>query len=165
MLDKKATAKLEKYFAARKCNINRGIYISHRFINEWAQKKWKDDGWDGIRPDHMRVLSIISMEPMNVNELSRRARVSKQAMSKMVNDLISKDFIAFETDPKDSRSKIISITATAVDFLEYLSGCSKVVEEKFKTIIGAKKTDQLISLLSELSEGILALEQKEWEGK
>ncbi len=165
MLDKKATAKLEKYFAARKCNINRGIYISHRFINEWAQKKWKDDGWDGIRPDHMRVLSIISMEPMNVNELSRRARVSKQAMSKMVNDLINKDFIAFETDPKDSRSKIISITPTAVDFLEYLSGCSKVVEEKFKTIIGAKKTEQLITLLSELSEGILELEKKEWEGK
>lgn len=165
MLDKKATAKLEKYFAARKCNVNRGIYISHRFINEWAQKKWKEDGWEGIRPDHMRVLSIISMEPMNINELSRRARVTKQAMSKMVNDLIKKDFIAFETDPKDSRSKIISITATAVDFLEYLSGCSKVVEEKFRDIIGAKKTEQLISLLSELSEGILELEKKEWEGK
>ncbi len=165
MLDKKATAKLEKYFAARKRNINRGIYISHRFINEWAQKRWKEDGWDGIRPDHMRMLSIISLEPMNVNELSRRARVSKQAMSKMVNDLINKDFIVVETDPKDSRSKIISITSTAVDFLEYLSGCSKVVEEKFKTIIGAKKTDQLINLLSELSEGILELEKKEWEGK
>ena len=165
MLDKKATAKLEKYFAARKCNINRGIYISHRFINEWAQKKWKEDGWEGIRPDHMRVLSIISMEPMNVNELSRRARVSKQAMSKMVNDLISKDFIAFETDPKDSRSKIITITASAVDFMEYLSGCSKLVEEKFTDIIGAKKTEQLINILGELSEGILELEKKEWEKK
>lgn len=165
MLDKKANAKLEKYFAARKGNVNRGIYISHRFINEWAQKKWKEDGWEGIRPDHMRMLSIISLEPMNINELSRRARVSKQAMSKMVNDLISKDFIAFETDPKDSRSKIISITPTAVDFLEYLSGCSKVVEAKFIEIIGEKKTAQLVSLLSELSEGILELEKKEWEGK
>lgn len=129
-------------------------------------KRWKEDGWDGIRPDHMRMLSIISLEPMNVNELSRRARVSKQAMSKMVNDLINKDFIVVETDPKDSRSKIISITSTAVDFLEYLSeAVRKVVEEKFKTIIGAKKTNQLINLLSELSEGILELEKKEWEGK
>src|SRR3954462_5062292 len=103
MLDKKTKAKLESLMAVRKRNISRGIYITHRFVNEWAQKKWKEDGWDDIRPDHLRLISIISMEVVNINELSKRARVSKQAMSKMVNDLISKGFIAYETDPNDSR--------------------------------------------------------------
>ncbi len=161
MLDKKSSQKLEKYMANRVRSINRGIYITHRYVNEWAKKKWKEDGWDGIRPDHMRLLSILSLEPMNINELSKRARVSKQAMSKMVNDLIAKNFIAFEVDPRDSRSKLITITKESVDFLEYLLQCNKLVEERFKGIIGVKKTEQLIALLSELCEGILELENKE----
>lgn len=165
MLDKRTQAKLESHMAARKSNISRGIYITHRYVNEWAQSKWKEDGWDDIRPDHLRLISIISMEPLNINELSKRARVSKQAMSKMVNDLITKGFIAYEADPKDSRAKIISITKEGVDFLVYFKGCAKLVEKKFEDIIGSKKTQQLIDILGELSEGILELEKKEHEAK
>ncbi|HLP53059.1 MAG TPA: MarR family transcriptional regulator [Chitinophagales bacterium] len=165
MLDKKTQKKLEAHLAARRHNITRGLYIAHRYVNEWALKRWKEDGWGDIRPDHLRLISIISMEPLNINELSKRARVSKQAMSKMVGDLISKGFIAFETDPKDSRSKIISITKEGVDFLSYFVGCAQVVKADFESLIGAKKTEQLISILGDLSEGILEREKKGLEGK
>ena len=165
MLDKRTKAKLESHMAVRKRNISRGIYITHRYVNEWSHGKWKEDGWDDIRPDHLRLISIISSETVNINELSKRARVSKQAMSKMVNDLISKGVIAFETDPKDSRSKIISITKEGVEFMEYFKGCAKLVEKKFENIIGVKKTQQLIDILAELTEGILELEKKEHERK
>lgn len=165
MLDKRTKAKLDSHITARKRNITRGIYITHRYVNEWALTKWKEDGWDNIRPDHLRLISIISTEALNINELSKRARVSKQAMSKMVNDLISKGFIAFETDPKDSRSKIISITKDGVEFMEYFIGCAKLVEKKFEDIIGKKKTQQLTDILSELSEGILDCEKREHEKK
>ncbi|MFN8323907.1 MAG: MarR family transcriptional regulator [Chitinophagales bacterium] len=163
MLDKRTQAKLEGHMAARKHNIMRGIYITHRYVNEWAQTKWKEDGWEGIRPEHLRLISIISMEALNINELSKRARVSKQAMSKMVNDLISKGFIAFETDSKDSRSKIISITKDGVNFMEYFVGCAKLTEAKFEAIIGPEKTKQLMGILADLSEGILEMEKKEHE--
>ena len=162
MLDKRTQTKLETHIASRKRAITRNIYIANRFITEWAQVKWKEDGWDNIRPEHLRLISIISLEPVNINELSKRARVTKQAMSKMVNDLISKGFIAFETDPKDSRSKIISITKDGVGFLDYFLGCAKLVEERFEQIIGKKKAQQLTDILAELSEGILECEKKEW---
>ncbi len=165
MLDKRTKAKLDSHITTRKRNITRGIYITHRYINEWAHAKWKEDGWDDIRPDHLRLISIISTEALNINELSKRARVSKQAMSKMVNDLISKGFIAFQTDPADSRSKIISITKEGVEFMEYFKSCSKLVEKKFEAIIGVRKTQQLIDILAELSEGILECEKKEHEKK
>jgi DNA-binding MarR family transcriptional regulator len=164
MLDKRTKTKLESHMAARKRNIARSIYITHRYINEWAQMKWKEDGWGNIRPEHLRLISIISSERVNINELSKRARVSKQAMSKMVSDLISKNFIAFEPDPKDSRSKIISITKEGVGFLEYFIGCARQMEKKMEGIIGVKKTQMLIDILAELTEGILELERKEHEG-
>lgn len=165
MLDKRTREKLESHMAARKSNISRGIYITHRYVNEWALAKWKEDGWETIRPDHLRLVSIISMEALNINELSKRARVSKQAMSKMVNYLIDKGFIAYETDARDSRSKIISITKEGVEFMTYFKDCGKLVEKRFEEIIGEKKTQQLIAILGELSEGILELEKKEYEKK
>ena len=165
MLDKRTQVKLESHLAARKRNIARSIYIAQRYISEWALLKWKEDGWADIRPEHLRLISIISSETVNINELSKRARVSKQAMSKMVNDLISKGFIEFETDPKDSRSKIISITKDGVGFLEYFVGCAKLLEKKMEGIIGIKKTQILIDILGELTEGILELEKKEHQDK
>jgi len=85
MLDKRTKAKLEEHLAGRHRNISRGVYITHRYVNEWALTKWKEDGWEDIRPDHLRLVSIISMETLNINELSKRTRVIKQAVSKMVH--------------------------------------------------------------------------------
>lgn len=165
MLDKKTQTRLERYMVARKHNIARLIYILNRYFNEWTVKKWKEDGWEDIRPEQLRLISIISLEPVNIIELSKRARVTKQAMSKMVNDLISKGFIEYDTDPKDSRSKIISITKEGVGFMDYFLQCSRLLEKNFEEKIGEKKTEQLIVLLSELTESILEGERKESEGK
>jgi len=160
MLDKRSKQKLESYMLSRKTNICRHIYITYRFFNEWAQKQWPEDGWKNIRPEHLRLISILGTDVVNNNELAKRARVSKQAMSKMVNDLESHGFIDVEADPHDSRSRIISVSHKGVEFLEYFSSCTKVMEKQFKDILGAEKTAKLKELLGELTEGILLCEQK-----
>jgi DNA-binding MarR family transcriptional regulator len=161
MLDKRSKEKLESFMQTRKRNLARLIYITHRHFNEWAQKKWIEDGWGEIRPEHLRLISIIGTGEVNINELAKRARVTKQAMSKMVNDLKERGFIQIHPDPQDSRSKIISISSEGADFMMYLCGSAKELEIKFAAIIGKKKTEQLISILSELTEGILELEEQE----
>ena len=150
----------------RKRNLARLIYIVHRYFNEWAQKKFKEDDWGEIRPEHLRLISIVSLEVMNNNVLAKKARVSKQAMSKMVSVLESRGFIDVEPDPVDSRVKNISISKNGVDFLLYLNNsCSTELEANFENIIGKKKTGQLIDILSELTEGILEQEKNEFGGK
>jgi DNA-binding MarR family transcriptional regulator len=161
MLSKIYQAKLEAYMPKRKRNLARLIYILHRYFNEWAEKRFKEDDWGEIRPEHLRLISIVSVEAMNNNVLAKKARVSKQAMSKMVNDLVNRGFIEVQPDPLDSRSKNISITKEGVDFLLYLNNCSKQLEINFEDIMGRKKTEQLIDILSELTEGILECENNQ----
>jgi DNA-binding MarR family transcriptional regulator len=161
MLDKRRKEKFERYILSKKTNICRHIYITHRYFNEWAQKQWKEDGWKNIRPEHLRLISILGTEIVNNNELAKRARVSKQAMSKMVVDLESHGFIDVQPDPNDSRAKIISVSNNGVEFLEYFQGCNKVISKQFEGILGTEKTEKLNALLSELAEGILELEKKE----
>jgi DNA-binding MarR family transcriptional regulator len=160
MLDKRSEKKLEAYMLKKRTNLCRHIYIIHRYFNEWAQKQWVDDGWTDIRPEHLRLISIVGMETVNNNELAKRARVSKQAMSKMVADLESHGFVDVTPDPHDSRAKIISISNKGVEFFEYFQSCNKLIEKKFITILGDEKTDKLRELLGELTEGILKHEEE-----
>jgi DNA-binding MarR family transcriptional regulator len=161
MLDKRRKEKLESYMLKKKTNLCRHIYITYRYFNEWAQKQWIEDGWENIRPEHLRLISIIGTDEVNNNELAKRARVSKQAMSKMVNDLESHGFVDVEPDPNDSRARIISISNNGVEFLEYFQNSGKVINKQFEDILGKEKAEKLLSLLSELTEGILELEKKE----
>ena len=139
MLDKQSKKKLDKYMERKRRNLCRGLYITYRHFNEWAEKKWKEDGWGDLRPEHLRLISIISLEQVNNNELAKRARVSKQAMSKMVNDLEQQGFVDIIHDPNDSRAKIISISNKGVTFFEYFTGSSQIFEGMCKEKIGDKK--------------------------
>ena len=161
MLDKRRKEKLESYMLKKKTNLCRHIYITYRYFNEWAQKQWIEDGWENIRPEHLRLISILGTDVVNNNELAKRARVSKQAMSKMVNDLESHGFVDVEPDPNDSRARIISISNNGLEFLEYFQNSSKVMNKQFEDILSKEKAEKLLSLLSELTEGILELERKE----
>jgi DNA-binding MarR family transcriptional regulator len=160
MLDKRGKKKLELYMQRKKTNISRHIYITYRYFNEWAQNQWKEDGWKNIRPEHLRLISILGTDAVNNNALAKRARVSKQAMSKMVNDLESHGFIDVETDPNDSRAKIVSVSNSGVEFLEYFYNCSVGIEKRFEEILGVEKTAKLKGLLGELTEGILLREEQ-----
>jgi len=160
MLDKRRKQKFEQYMLKKRTNMGRHIYLTYRYFNEWAQRKWKEDGWKNIRPEHLRLISIMGTDVVNNNELAKRARVSKQAMSKMVNDLESHGFIDVQPDPNDSRAKMISVSNNGVDFLEYFQDCSKNICQQFEEILGAAKTEKLNALLGELTEGILAIEEK-----
>jgi len=163
MLDKKRTKQLEDWMDKRKANPGRLIYIIYRYVHEWASVRWKADGWENLQPDHLRLISIVGTDSVNNNELAKRARVSKQAMSKMVMQLEKFGFIDVNPDPKDSRAKVISVNNQGADFLQYFNSCGMVLVDDFAEIIGEKKTKQLIPLLSELAEGLIERDKKRLE--
>lgn len=165
MLDKKGKKQLDTWMEKRRENPGRLIYIIFRYVHEWASIRWKDDGWENLQPDHMRLISIVGADSVNNNELAKRAKVSKQAMSKMVTQLEKFGFIDVLPDPKDSRAKIISVSNDGAEFLQYFSNCGKILADDFAEIIGDKKTQQLIPLLSELAEGIIERDKKRMEEK
>ena len=165
MLDKRRKQKLELYMEKKKTNLSRHIYITHRYLSEWADKQWKADGWENIRHEHLRLISIIGTDVVNNNELAKRAGVTKQAMSKMVADLEKHGFIDVAPDPDDMRAKIISMSNSGVDFLEYFQNCSKNINKQFEIILGKEKVDNLVLLMSELTDGIMKEWDKEWHPK
>lgn len=159
MLDKQTQKKLDRLLVLKKKNFCRSIYILYRVVQQWGDKKWAEDGWDDIQHDHLKLVSIIGADKWNNNALAKRAGISKQAMSKMVNLLEGRGFINVVPDEKDSRAKIITISKKGVEFLEYFQQNNLEFTREFAGILSKEKFKTLTELLSELAEGLIEKEK------
>ncbi|MEX0991561.1 MAG: MarR family transcriptional regulator [Actinomycetota bacterium] len=73
-------------------------------LNEW--------GWEDVRPSHAAVfMSIDRRSGTRLGELAKRARITKQGMMLIVDDLEARGYIRRVPDPDDSRAKIVRLTA------------------------------------------------------
>lgn len=158
MLDKQTQKKLDNLIALRRKNLCRSIFILYRVLHQWSDKKWHEDGWHDIQPEHLKLVSIIGDSEWNNNELAKRAGISKQAMSKMVNLLEGRGFINVIPDEKDSRAKIITISKKGVEFMEYFYKNNIEFSRQFMDIISKDKINKLTEMLSELAEGVIERE-------
>jgi DNA-binding MarR family transcriptional regulator len=127
-------------------------------LHQWSEKKWQDDGWHDIQPEHLKLVGIIGDREWNNNELAKKAGISKQAMSKMVNLLEGRGFISVVPDENDSRAKIITISKKGVEFLEYFHKNNIEFSRQFSELISKDKLNTLTQILSELAEGLIERE-------
>lgn len=66
----------------------------------------------GLRVTDLRILNVLhGEEAISVAELSRRSRVDKAWISRLVRELETKKLVARAPDPKDSRATLVSLTA------------------------------------------------------
>ena len=130
-----------------------GKIISHlkRQFEIWALHELTQHGYDEFKMAYMPVLMNIHPEGITNNELARKARVTKQAMSKVVKELVELDFVATETDRQDKRSSIIHLTERGkklvVDAREIVSQLDKEYEALLGKENFATLKDQLITIL------------------
>jgi DNA-binding MarR family transcriptional regulator len=158
MLDKQTQKKLDTLLEVRKKNLCRSIYVMYRFLHEWTDQKWAEDGWGDIQVEHLKLVSIIGKDEWNNNTLAKKAGISKQAMSKMVNLLEGRGFINVIQDEKDSRAKTITISKKGVEFMEYFYKNNLEFTRQFGDIISKEKIKTLTDIMSELAEALIERE-------
>jgi len=69
-------------------------------------------GFPDARPGHAAVFMHIDRRSgTRLTELARRARVTKQGMMLVVDDLESRGYVRRVPDPDDARAKVVKLTA------------------------------------------------------
>lgn len=70
----------------------------------------------------MAALHVIDREKkININSLAELLNLSTSATSRLINDLVEKDFIQRIEDPENRRSKILSLSEKGIEFMDKLS--------------------------------------------
>jgi DNA-binding MarR family transcriptional regulator len=67
-------------------------------------------GYGDIRPTHGCVFRFVHDDGMRLTELSSLARMTKQSIGEIVDDLADRGYVERIPDPEDKRAKLIRLT-------------------------------------------------------
>tara|TARA_R110002073_G_scaffold389_6_gene3476 strand:+ start:1122 stop:1541 length:420 start_codon:yes stop_codon:yes gene_type:complete len=100
-------------------------------------------GYPDIRPSHSAVFANLGMGAVRVTELAERARVTQQAMGKMLKELERTGYVARDIDGGDKRAKEIRLTGRGVALAADSLAVVDEVRAYYALKIGAEPLDLL----------------------
>src|SRR5437764_13792518 len=101
---------------------------------------------------YMPLLMNIHPEGITNNELAKKARVTKQAMSKVVKDLVNLGFIKTELHGSDKRSSIIYLTTKGKKFILMARNGVFDKEAEYEKLLGKSNFQLLKKQLMKIIE-------------
>lgn len=103
----------------------------------------------GLRSSQLRLLSMTPPEGMRVTDLAERVGMTKQALGEFANDLEQRGLLETVRDPADKRVRILRPTRSGRKAVEASQAVIDELEREWRRRLGARKWDQLRTLLSE----------------
>ena len=154
MLSKSAKKKLLTNKLSKEESFGRQIYFLYRYLVVRNDELWPRIGPHPLGPSHMHLLFTIGMDGVSNSEMARRAKVSKQAMSKLVQEIQKYNLISIEPNEHDSRCNIISLTDEGAEVLMKIWEFNKLLTADFENLLGKTKSKKLLALMAELVESL-----------
>ncbi len=127
--------------------LSRLLVRSYRIVKTMNASILESFGYHQVKIGHIMLMMNLSEDGSTSMELARRVQISKQAMSKLVNELAQKGFLEVLNHPEDHRATIVKSTSKGMQFLIDLDFCRKHVEAEFAQVIGPEKLENLKDIL------------------
>jgi DNA-binding MarR family transcriptional regulator len=154
MISKSVRKKLEAGRMPKEESFGRQIYFLYRNLVVWNEKLGPKFEEQTLGPSHLHLLFTIGMDGVSNSEMARRAKVSKQAMSKLVQEMLRNELIVIETNEHDSRCNIISLTDKGAGVLMKIWESNRKLTDEFEKRLGKVKAARLLKLMAELVESL-----------
>ena len=118
-----------------------------RQLDAWATVEVARQGYDDFKLGHMPLLMNISPGGITNTELAKKARVTKQAMSKVVNELLELGYIETIVHDSDKRSSVISLTAKGKQLVITARKCMLKLEAEYEQQFGKQQFEKAKDML------------------
>lgn len=142
-------------------NIGRLLNMWKRYFDDWANEALFAHGYSYFKMAYMPFIMNISPTGSTNNEIAEKAKVSKQAMSKVVKELLEFGLIKVEKHSVDARVSHILLTAKGkhlvTDTKKYVLGLASDYEQ----LIGKKNYAIMIDSMHKIVSHHQALKQNE----
>jgi DNA-binding MarR family transcriptional regulator len=104
----------------------------------------------GLRPVHDAVLAYLDRDGTRASVLAERARLTRQAITQLVDELEELGVVTRRPDPDDGRAKIIEYTPQALEVFDESRKVIAAIEERWKRRLGVRRYAALRSGLEEI---------------
>lgn len=115
-------------------------------------------GLEGARVPHTHVTAYIKADGSRLTELAASARMTRPAMSELVNDLEQLGIVERRPDPADGRAKLICLTDAGWEAMRVAQRIIEDIESDYAELVGAERFEETASTLDDL---LLRLSERE----
>ena len=132
-------------------DLGRLLLEAHRTLGAELVAALEERGYPDARPGHAAVfLHIDRRSGTRLTELARRARMTKQGMMLLVDDLEERGYVRRLPDPVDARAKIVRLTARGRRFVSEARRATAAVEALARRELGDRRYETLRDALETL---------------
>jgi DNA-binding MarR family transcriptional regulator len=137
-------------------DLGRLLLESHRVVAGELVASMEERGYPDLRAGHTAVfLHIDRRSGTRLTELAKRARMTKQGMMLVVDDLEGRGYVRRVPDPEDARAKVGKLTAHGRRCAAESRRAAQALESQTKRLLGDRRYETLRDVLEELVESSL----------
>jgi DNA-binding MarR family transcriptional regulator len=104
----------------------------------------------GVRPVHDAVLAYLDRDGTRASVLADRARLSRQAITQLTDELEERGIVVRLPDPTDGRAKIIHYTPAALKIFDDSRQAIAALEQRWAKELGQRNYASLRAGLDQL---------------
>jgi len=116
-------------------------------------------GHSDARLSHLHLTRNLDVSGTGINELARRAGMTKQAMSQLVEQCEALGLVTRKADRQDARAKTVAFTAYGLQWLNAFKAALMKTETEMRQELGSLRVDSLAMALKSYSADFDPLER------
>ena len=132
----------------REPDLGRLLLEAHRSLAEEWVVSMAERGYPNARAGHAVIaLTIDRRTGTRLSDLAERARMTKQGMMLLVDDLEGRGFLRRVADPEDARAKIVRLTTSGRTYVAESRRALQAVEGRVRRAWGDRRYQQMRDVL------------------
>lgn len=128
------------------------LAISKKQFDEWTISRLASCGYDNFKIAYMPVLVNIAVDGIGNKELAHRVRVTKQAMSKVLKELLDLGYISSKVSKEDKRNSVISLTDRGKKLVILCRQSIIELMDEYRAAFGKNEFDSVLAMLHKMIE-------------
>ncbi|MBB5260846.1 DNA-binding MarR family transcriptional regulator [Rhizobium leguminosarum] len=138
--------------AWRRSNIGRRMNEAVRIFENRIIENLKAKGHSELTAAHINLTRNLDEDGTRLTELARRASLTKQSMSELVDQVERTGLIEKRQDPADGRAKLVCFTDSGFVWLEAFHQSLEVAEGEMRDQLGPAMVDLMVEALGKYVE-------------
>jgi DNA-binding MarR family transcriptional regulator len=141
-------------------NFGKLIRMLRVSFDNWALARLAEKGYGDFKMGYMPFLMNIGPEGSTNKEIAERARVTKQAMSKVIRELEDLGYIKIEPHCTDKRCQLIMLKPRGEELIDNIQNCVASLMDEHEALVGKQDYKQFMETLNKLHQFHMELEKK-----
>lgn len=141
---------------AARAGVRTGPNIGQLLLGSWELfadrivRGVRESGFEDFRLADTAVLRYMDPKGSRITTIAERARMTKQAVSQLVQRLEKRGYVVREPDPDDGRAKLVQLTDRGQSVIEAAQEAFRELEADWKARVGEEDLAQVERVLANL---------------